>query len=695
MTHTCALMRTVYGFMLAILLGMLPQYGQAADMDLTADHIQQDAEQHITATGHATVQRGKERMTADSIRYDAKQHIVHATGRVHLHDAHQDIHAEEATMQTQDHTGSMQHASIQLAQDAHIQAAHIERLSETHFQGDDVRLSVCPKDSEAWHIHAQHMNLDQQRGVLTANHAVFYLGSVPLLYTPYWQQPLRRQSGLLIPEWMTSSARGSEWALPYYWAPRPDWDVTLTPRWMSLRGLMGSAEVRHAGVGQHQTLAWSGIRDQQTHKYRQQIQGDMLQQFNPAWQFDSSIHLLSDHQFLSDFAIDAQKSATAYTYSTAKLSWRHSYGDMALSAQYQQNLRQINDQNSLQILPRLESHNTSKQSWGQLHFDQQTTRFSRIVGVQGTRIMLHPWWNLTQDWQQGGIQTELQMGARHLRYSALRLAQTAPRTMLDMSMITRIHLEHINSQGTWRHALTPIIRYDLSSAPQQSNSVNFDSGFAGLTMNNLMQGNRFTGYDRFERMHRLSFLLDNTWQYKASPKQTARTWAHAQIGVAYDLLRQTVDANLQTQATRPFSNILGSFDLTPSTWMQLSATGQWNPVARYWASNRLSLNLSHPQGHHVDVTWQRQDARYGLATESITANAKIALATRWQSNAHALYDRKLKIMQDASLGIRYQHPCWHVDVEVFRNAYTGIANTTNTGVRFLLGFQGLGKLGGS
>ncbi|MDQ6995247.1 MAG: LPS assembly protein LptD, partial [Mariprofundaceae bacterium] len=423
---------------------------------------------------------------------------------------------------------------------------------------------------------------------------------------------------------------------------------------------------------------------------------DLQQALGNQWQFNSAVNHVSDRQFLADFSQDNTLTSTAYTHSTADISWRNQHADARLSGQIQQNLTLANDQTTLQILPRLESHYQYSIGDTQLHLDQQSTRFFRLSGIQGTRIMLHPWLALPLSWQSHAISTRIQMGLRQLRYQQLRNTPVqAPQNIVDMSMISRIDFERINDAHTWRHTLSPTIRYDLAYSPQQTGLVNFDSGFAQLTMNNLMAGNRFTGMDRFERMNRISFLLESSLQHKDSPESTAHTIINGKVGVAYDLLRQYVDSNLQHSPLRPFSNILAGIKINPLAGLQLSGEGQFNPVGSYWSTAQAALSLTHAQGHHLHVLWHRIDRRYSTASETVTSDALLSLSSRWNMNINAQYDATLKRTQSSSLALNYQHPCWNLSTEVYRTYHTGTANTMNTGVRFLLGFRGLGSLGDS
>ena len=684
----------LFFILMSMMLFSLPS--SAEPFNLTADHISQDAQQNVIAEGSVQVEKSEEILTTDHLYYDIEAHQLQADGNVGIRNPQYRITATSAQLQTESKTGTLQHANIQLVTGEHIQASRLTRVSDHIYTGDSTRISTCPSGDEAWHISADQLYLNQQEGVISAKHAVFYAADVPLFYTPYWQQPLKRRSGLLIPDFSNSTTRGTEFSLPYYWAPSPDWDTTLTPRWMSLRGLLGDIELRHQAIHGAQTVQWSGITDKHTKKYRQHIQSTTQQQLSSNWSFSSHINYVSDHQFLTDFATNPEDTALAYLSSNANLSWQGNNSDVLFMGQYNQALTLPNDQTTLHILPRLESHSALPLEDATLHFDQQTTRFSRALGPQATRLYLHPWLEIPTQWQQGAISSHIQMGIRHLRYEQLNLPQSQkPQTMADISLITRMDMESINSSHTWRHALSPILRYDLAYAPNQIGMVNFDSGFSQLTLGNLMLGNRFVGLDRFERMNRVSFLLENSLQHKSNNDAPAQALLTSSVGVAYDFLRLPVDNNLQASPTRPFSNLVGSLALTPTSWIRLDSDGQYNPVGHYWATSQAALHLQHHAGAQLNLGWQRTDVRYTTPSETLRSELYLPLQQRWSVSSNTLYDGKLKRTQSSSLGVHYQHPCWSLQTELFRTYHTGIANQPNTGFHFLLGFHGLSSVGGN
>ncbi len=678
---------------------LIPSLGKAKGIDLAADTMVRDEHGVVVAKGDVEVKRKGETLKADEIHYDAKHKRVEAMGHVEMISPKAHIQAESGVLHTEDKTGELKQATLTFPTGERLHAESLQRLSEMKFTADDMSFTTCPPDAEAWHLHANHVEVDQKEGVLIAHGARFDIAGVPVLYSPYWQQPLRRKSGILLPDFSTSSSRGTEYALPYYWAPSADWDATITPRWMTARGLMGEVEVRHASEHGREEIQWVGLDDTLTQGYRQHIQTRMMYSLPKNWQLHANINHVSDRFFLSDFAVDGVGNTTRYLSSDVGISWIGENADLSLTTLYQQDLSKVNDDTTLQVLPRLASHYALPVADVRLHIDQQSTRFARNIGVDGWRVEVHPWLELPLSMQGGAVNGAFQLGVHRLQYARLNnltvTNQQNSRTIYDGSFEIRSAFEHISEDKRWRHGITPILRYDLASAPNQTGLVNFDSGFGELTLSNLLMGNRFTGLDRFERMNRISFMLETDLQHKDKSDDVALNILTARAGVAYDMLRENVDSSLQTAAVRPFSNLVGELTISPIHGITVDAKGQYDPTNKYWGTAQAGLRLKHANGHQFYVRWQRVDQRYSTATELISGGVDVKVAPRWKAFGRVQYDARIKSMQQSLAGVHYQHSCWDFKIEGYRNLNSGSTGQADIGYRFLLGFKGLGSVGDS
>jgi lipopolysaccharide assembly outer membrane protein LptD (OstA) len=683
-----------------LLIGLATAYGEA--VDITADEITRNVDGVVIASGNVVIKRETDTLMADQVIYRPKEHVLEAHGHVIIKSDKSTIHAEQASMDTEDKTGSMQKVTIILPGGERLIAERVKRIDEHTFEAEDIIFSSCPIDQESWRIAAKRALLNQNDATLTTEHSRFEIWQIPVLYTPWWQQPLKRKAGLLMPIVGSGKRRGTEISLPVYIAPAANWDATLTPHWMSARGIMGEAEFRHISNLGIEHLNVAAIRDTVTNSSRSRLEGETHWQLPADISLDALADHVSDHDYLADFTSGTDASAR-YLQSMATLSQSGRVGEFegawSMLVRHQQNMLLTSNATTLQILPRLESQALwSAHQNLNLHFEQQTTRFDRRTGLQGWRMDLHPYIEVPWELAGGGITATLQAGSHHTRYwlSQTALANTQPtRTTAEASLEVRSDFERIDDQRSWRHVVSPILRYDFIDAPNQAALPNFDSGFGQLTWNNLLSGNRFSGRDRIERTNRISFLLENRLQYKPDSESPAhRDVLIIRGGVAYDLLQQSVDTALQAAPTRPFSDLLGEIIIQPIDGMRLYASGQYNPTQRYWATITSAADFSSSDGYSLHVGHQFTDARYAAQSQLLSVSGSVHIANRWHITGDWQYDSLLKLSQRTALGLAYNHPCWSLGVEAYRlNRPSGTSTSSNYGFRILLDFKGLGSVG--
>jgi len=680
---------------LGLALTLLP--ATATAVDVVADTITRDAGGVVIAEGSVTIERQDETLAADRVSYDAKKKELKANGKVIITSKASTIRAESGELHTVNKTGELRNSEMTLKSGERLKSALLKRDENGVITVEDATITSCPPDAETWLLKASHVELDQENGLLTARNARFELAGVPILYTPYWSQVLRRKSGFLTPNLSTSNIRGTEVAMPYYFAPAQNWDATLTPRWMTARGFMGEVELRHVSPAGHEEILLEGLNDKLATRHRGRVRGDIHRSLPYGISFAANGDHISDRNYLADFATGSAAISSSYLQSQASLSQSRELDNWTLFVQHQQDLTTPSNAATLQILPRFEStirvpvvHDAAT-----LLLNQQATQFSRKTGVDGWRLDLNPILEIPWQLPGGGIESTLRVGGRHTHYWLKENAgqSTLSRNTFEASLDSRISFERISDNRRWRHTITPILRYDYIAAPDQSALPNFDSSFGQLSMSNLLTGNRFTGRDRIERVNRISLLFETGLQHKDQATAAARDIVNVKLGAAYELKRESVDPATLVAATRPFSNLLGEIAIYPVTGISIAAGGQYNPGDRYWATAHGSLNMASQSGHSLSVNWQHTDSRYAAASELITGNATIRVAQRWHLFGGVQYDPRLKLTQQASSGIHYLHPCWDLRVEGYRNNLNGSSATSDFGFRFLLGFKGLGSVG--
>lgn len=668
---------------------------RAADVNITADKIVRDKNGVAIATGKVVIQRNGETITADKVRYDAPHQRIQATGHVHIHSAKADVYAASGEMNTEDKSGELRDAEVQLPNGERLRAKRLLRINEYTFKAFDPVLTTCPKDAETWHLDASEAILDQGEGEFTAKNARFEFAGIPVLYTPYWEHSLRRKTGFLTPSFGFGKRRGTEWSLPFFYAPSPDWDATITPHLMTARGFMTEAELRHASIIGREQIQFEGLHDKVLSRSRGRLRG------KGNWQLPLGMSLavkgdeVNDRNYLADFSHKAQEVAQSYLTSSATLSQSTEYSSWSLGSIYNHNLSTSNNKATLQQYPdfnlKLDVPLLDKAT---LHFAHNTTRFSNLNGanaIRDWRVYSHPYITIPWNMLGGGISNTLTIGSTYTQYwlnsgTFRRPNLSSGELSFDSSMV----FEHINAARTLRHTIIPRIRYDYNVVRRGNGLPNFDSALSPLRLSNLFSGSLYSGMDNVERLNRISFLLTNNLETKASPDKAARTVLSISAGAQYNMRSRF---NVLATPTS-FSNLLGMIDFSPLEHISTHAEAEYDPTQHIWNRIATTLSVNDHAGDNLSASYVvNNDIQIAPVSKIIQASGKFSIGKRWVADGSINYDIIQKYTQQVTVGLTYQHPCWYLGVNIYHiNRPTGTTAATNTGATLLIGFKGLGSV---
>ncbi|MDQ7058102.1 MAG: LPS assembly protein LptD [Ghiorsea sp.] len=637
---------------------------------------------------------GAETMVANEIQQDMYGQIS-ASGQVVFQGKDIRIKADRLDVDGDSQAGSLQGATVYIG-DYTLKSKRLQRIDLENFEGEDVEFSTCPEDEWAWSIVAEQASLDREGGLFTAKNAWFEWGGVPVLYTPIWRQALTRRSGFLMPKIASSNVRGSELTIPFYWAGSPDWDVTLQPHWMSKRGMMSDIEWRHMSANHQAEIQVQSIYDERTQKQRGRLLSDISWQLSSGIQADINIDAIAknDGLYVADFPLLDENVSQSYLTSSAALRWQEGRDSATLSTRYQQRLGGLSNDATLQTLPRLDTqHYFDVGLPALLSVQQQTTQFDRITGFSGVRTGVETAITIPWYMQGGAVSVFWGIQGQVVGYDTKDFTtQTTSYAALASSLQLEAAFDRVFAAQQWRHEIKPVLRIDVSNAPNQFDIPRYDSVLLPLSITNILQGNRYSGWDRFERMQRVSLLLESSLEHK-DEKTDARRVFEAKLGLVWDALQTSVDAGVDAPAASRVSNLLAELTWLPNVQTRLSLGGQHDPTLNDWVESHASMSWSGEQQQYMRASWQRTKASHSTALESLNASGQVQLAKRWHTYASVQYDLLRNDTLQATAGLKYEHACWRFGLERYQNYLVGSNGASDVGTRILLEFDGLGSFG--
>jgi LPS-assembly protein len=149
----------------------------------------------------------------------------------------------------------------------------------------EVSYTTCPPDTSVWKLKASRIVLNKNTGRGYARNARFYIKKIPVFYAPYINFPIdaRRATGLLSPVLGSSSKSGPYVGTPFYWNMAPNYDMTLTPAYLSKRGLQVTDLFRYMNEQGNGRLTLNIIpNDKQFSHLQTQLQEEFQNSTDPA-----------------------------------------------------------------------------------------------------------------------------------------------------------------------------------------------------------------------------------------------------------------------------------------------------------------------------------------------------------------------------------------------------------------------------
>ena len=216
-----------------------------------------------TLSGGVQLAKGKRQVRADSARFNRDTNQAVLEGNILFREPGVLLLGERAQLDTETQQAELDDATFVLHEArARGTAGNFRRDDQGVIYIDNATYTTCEPASNVWLLRAGNLRIDADGRFATARHARVAVKDVPILYAPWIRFPIdeNRATGLLFPRLSFSDDNGVDFAQPIYLNLAPNYDATLTPRYIQERGEMLEAELRHLSAYGDTMLsgAWLG-----------------------------------------------------------------------------------------------------------------------------------------------------------------------------------------------------------------------------------------------------------------------------------------------------------------------------------------------------------------------------------------------------------------------------------------------------
>jgi LPS-assembly protein len=714
--------------------GSFQRHALRSDITYSADEASSTADGMTELSGHVDVHMGDREIQADRLDYDRNANNLTATGAVRYRDPV--VLLQGDTGHYNDLGADFSHGQFELLQ----QPGHgtADQISVTPGKVITLRhatFSSCPRQHNDWQIRARELVLDTEAGRGVGHGTVVDFESVPILYLPWISFPLSsaRESGVLFPNFGSSSLSGAFLGVPWYWNIAPNQDATFTPTYYSKRGLDLGGEYRLL------TESTRGSVDANLMPHDSQTGGDrsflrLIDRYQLGWntRIDTNIENVSDGAYFEDFTQGTESTSTPFLPRSLAVTHRDDIWTLRAEAVGYQTLDYNNvpvDERPYIQVPRLTAAALwSPQSWSQLQtgFDSELVNFTRAgcnpcyltggctglanlcnqpgtapdanANVSGWRLDAMP--RVGLDFSGAGYFLRPGVAWEFTQY-ALRDnsgGENSPQRSLPIiSVDTGLAFERlIGSSGARSITLEPRAMYVYIPYRDQSQLPVFDSGIPDPNLIELFRPNRFISVDRIGDENGLTLgLTSQTFDTASGTRFLSATigqaiyFQPARVTLPGEALQSVNTSSLIAEVIlSAYRNWNLQFDIASNPAM--SGIEQDEITLQYHASNQQVANLSY---------------RYRVGQlAQIDASTAWPVASHWDLYARAVYslfDNPAATLDAPAVhpgsiedfaGFQYRGSCWNIRV-VWQRSVSERNGAQSSGVSFQLELTGLSSVG--
>ncbi len=369
-----------------------------------ADKLDYDRTNDVyVAEGNVKVEQDGMRVEADRIILNNRTGQASAEGKVYLQEKGDVIRADRLQLDVNTKAGVIFNGDMFMSKDnLHVKGEKIERRSETVFHVEKGSFTTC--DENEWYLKADEIDVDMDR-YATGRGVSFNMIGLPVFYTPYLLFPVRRQTGLLIPELGYSSSDGFLMRNSFFWAISDYQDMTFYSDYRARHGLGTAVEYRYVNSRESGGKFFVNVFDTfnrfrpepappatvppdkrwlLTYEHHEEIADDLSVR--------ADLHLVSDFGYFRDLEKKLELTSQPYLDSNLFYVERWDTASLYLLGQYAQDLARENNDTTIQKLPELRSVVYEEQLAGPLHlnFDGSAANFTRKQGDNVMRADFNP-----------------------------------------------------------------------------------------------------------------------------------------------------------------------------------------------------------------------------------------------------------------------------------------------------------------
>ncbi|MGF1682004.1 LPS assembly protein LptD [Photobacterium makurazakiensis] len=480
---------------------------------VSADHAEAKTNQKVTYSGDVVLQQGNRTVAADNATLRQPENIVTAEGNVYYHDGTLEVYSDRIQNNLDTDDAEMNNAVYSMTCEAgRGEAERVTKSGLSYYRLKNGTYTTCPPGDKSWQFSASSIERENDSPFADMYNARFEIANVPVFYMPYLRVPVgkERLTGFLYPTVSFGSRDGFEMEAPFYWNIAPNYDMTITPKYMSNRGLqlnskfryltdLGSGSLEGEYLGDDKLATEEDSRWAFNWSHRGSYQGH--------WLFEVDYSKVSDPTYFSDISSGIGNREDNNLLQTGEVSYRDLNWDSTLRVRNFQPLT-LGVSSNYRLMPQLEfNYYQDDIPYGfDFKMNSHISRFENDDSSKPSADRVHleptlmlpyatPWWSMTSE-------AKLMYTYYNQDFDASlnpELEETASRTVPSIRLHSGLYLERdtLLWGESYTQSLEPQVQYlYVKDVEQDDIFAAYDTTLMQTDYYGLFRDKRYSSVDR-------------------------------------------------------------------------------------------------------------------------------------------------------------------------------------------------------
>lgn len=694
--------------------------------NIGADTTRSSADGTISLDGNVVIEQHNLRINADHAQYNKQQDTIKVSGNIHIDSESITLEADSGKVNISNNPSAEKPTNKN-------RTAHFSNIkflipdSQMKGKAENIRtgendkgnktstlnnanITSCDLFDPDWLISAEEIRLDHDDEYGSADDVVIRFKDIPFLYTPYIEFPTsdKRRSGLLFPELGTSTSKGLELAVPWYWNIAPNHDAVIIPRYMEKRGAEVGGNYRYLTQSTNGKLVGAYLPDDDvTQDNRYQVRYTQQTRIMSNLLLDVDLQDISDSEYFNDFSNNLGSTSQTHLFRNATL--RYDLNNWRMRALVQ-DIKTIDRTTAVssrpyERLPQLTFGGDTAIADSPLLFtlDSEFVDFTHEdkTNVTGSRLTVRPGLRLPL----GGAAWYFEPAVKfsHTQYDVgTEGSSTQPSTNqsvdnrnLPMSSIDAgLFFERPLDSG-YTQTLEPRLYYLNVPFEDQSDAPIFDTSTPEFSVAQLFRDNRFIGGDRIGDTNQLTLALTS----RILNPQTGDEFLRASIGQIFFFEDRRVSLSTDPDTvidTSRQSDVIAEFDTKWGRW-QSNIDIQWDVSNNKLSKENYFLHYKSDDNHLFNIGYRKRLEDNILDLEQTDTSFVYAINNQYNTFFRWNYSLKDNKDIDTIAGIAYDSCCWSIQLLAQRRLKNSTTDNDayDNSILVQFVFKGLGSVSGS